>query len=76
MWPLLKPGGRLVYSTCSIFKEENEKQVADFVAHQHDCAELSIEDVQWGRPGACGRQILPGIDDMDGFFYACLEKTG
>lgn len=74
MWLLLKPGGRLLYSTCSIFRQENELQVAHFVSAHDDCVEVPLNSVQWGLQRQSGRQILPGFDDMDGFYYASLEK--
>lgn len=76
LWPLLKPGGRLLYSTCSLFKDENEVQLAGFMASRNDCAERSLDTVVWGMERPIGRQILPGYDEMDGFYYACLEKKG
>lgn len=74
MWRLLKPGGRLVYSTCSIFKSENEKQIAAFIHNRQDCVEWQLNTVQWGTQRSMGRQILTGSHNMDGFYYACLEK--
>jgi 16S rRNA (cytosine967-C5)-methyltransferase len=78
LWPLLKPGGRMLYSTCSIFKQENELQVADFLKARSDCVESKINSVQWGVKRPVGRQIFPGHErkdsDMDGFYYAVLEK--
>lgn len=74
LWPLLKPGGRMLYSTCSIFKDENENQVLQFMESQASCIEVEIKSVQWGQKRPVGRQILPGFNDMDGFYYACLEK--
>lgn len=76
VWPLLKTGGRMLYSTCSIFQSENECQIADFISRQPDCIELGINAVQWGHSRQYGRQILPGFDNMDGFYYALLEKRG
>lgn len=73
VWPLLEPGGMLLYSTCSILAQENAAQVAAFLARQRDAQELPI-DVDWGRPQTHGRQILPGDDDMDGFYFALLQK--
>ncbi len=73
LWPLLKTGGRLVYATCSVMRRENALQVANFLAEREDCVELPL-DVPWGTGESVGRQILPGQDGMDGFYYACLEK--
>jgi len=75
LWDLLKPGGKMLYSTCSIFKDENEYQVGNFVTSHQDCIELPITEVPWGEPRPCGRQILPGPHDMDGFYYALLQKA-
>jgi 16S rRNA (cytosine967-C5)-methyltransferase len=72
IWPLLAPGGRLVYATCSLLPEENEEQVLAFLKAHADAKEVPIE-ASWGRRLKCGRQILPR-EDADGFFYACLEK--
>jgi 16S rRNA (cytosine967-C5)-methyltransferase len=75
LWELLEPGGLLLYSTCSILKDENENQVAAFLEQRADCVERDINPVQWGQGRPTGRQILPAMDDMDGFYYALLEKT-
>ncbi len=74
LWSLLKPGGLLLYSTCSIFKDENERQIEWFVENHDNCMEQSLKLVKWGEESSFGRQILPGEHDMDGFFYACLQK--
>jgi 16S rRNA (cytosine967-C5)-methyltransferase len=73
MWGLLNDGGRLVYATCSILPAENEKIVAEFVASHPEARIVPIE-AEWGFPQQYGRQILPGIDDMDGFYYAVIDK--
>lgn len=73
LWPLLKPGGLLVYATCSIFKEENVEQMQAFLATHPDAREEPIV-ANWGIPCAIGRQILPGMDNMDGFYYARVRK--
>ena len=73
VWPLLKPGGRLVYATCSLFSDENEEQVQRFLEQTDSALEQRIE-AAWGHARAVGRQTLPGEDTMDGFYYACLEK--
>ncbi len=74
LWPLLKPRGMLVYATCSVLPTENSEQVVAFLTRHPDAQELPIEG-QWGRAAAAGRQILPGQDGMDGFYYACLVKA-
>jgi 16S rRNA (cytosine967-C5)-methyltransferase len=74
LWALLAPGGRLLYATCSVFKAENEQQIADFLAAQPDAREIPI-DAQWGEARPHGRQILPGSTEMDGFYYALLQKS-
>ncbi|QSA96809.1 16S rRNA (cytosine(967)-C(5))-methyltransferase RsmB [Methylococcus sp. EFPC2] len=73
VWPLLAPGGRLLYATCSILRAENEDNVADFVRRHPDARHEPVE-ADWGRSTGCGRQILTGEDGMDGFYYALLEK--
>jgi 16S rRNA (cytosine967-C5)-methyltransferase len=67
LWPLLAPGGRLVYATCSVLRRENDAQIAAF---------LSTAEASEG-PGTAqlsGCQSLPGDADGDGFYYACLLK--
>ncbi len=71
VWPLLKPGGVLLYATCSILPEENAGQMDAFVA-RHPQAETIAIETEWGMAGGIGRQILPGT--MDGFYYARLGK--
>ncbi len=75
LWPLLKPGGMLLYVTCSVLPQENIKQLQRFCAEHGDAIELPIE-AAWGVQHAIGRQILPGQDGMDGFYYARLQKKG
>lgn len=73
MWSLLKPGGTLLYATCSILPEENAEQITEFLRDTPNAA-LSVL-----RPDeneiAPGRQILPGEGQMDGFYYARLLKS-
>ncbi|TDJ30447.1 MAG: 16S rRNA (cytosine(967)-C(5))-methyltransferase RsmB [Gammaproteobacteria bacterium] len=75
LWSVLKPGGLMLYSTCSIFKQENERQIEWFVEKYDNCTEQSLNSVRWGESRALGRQILPGQHNMDGFYYACLHKV-
>lgn len=74
LWPLLAPGGTLLYATCSVFAAENFQQLESFLAAHTEAKEQHIV-ADWGRPCLVGRQILPGEDQMDGFYYARLQKT-
>jgi len=74
LWPLLKPGGKLLYSTCSVLNCENDLQISEFITTHHDARPDTIQ-ARWGQATTFGRQILPGQEDMDGFYYARLEKT-
>lgn len=73
LWLLLKPGGQLLYTTCSILKQENEIQIASFLSANQDAKELPIE-AEWGLKRPYGRQIISGSNNMDGFYFARLEK--
>lgn len=73
LWPLLKPGGMLVYATCSVLPQENELQIRNFTGDHADAVTVEISGA-WGQHGEVGRQILPGEDEMDGFYYAQLVK--
>jgi 16S rRNA (cytosine967-C5)-methyltransferase len=70
VWSLLKPGGTLLYATCSVLSEENSEQVQRFVNENSDAEHVSIsqnsDDIGW--------QILPDEHSMDGFYYAKLIK--
>ena len=74
VWPLLAPGGIMLYATCSILKQENEQQIDAFLAEHPDAVELPI-DAAWGFAGSHGRQIMTGESAMDGFYYARLGKS-
>jgi len=73
LWPLVAPGGMLLYATCSVLKEENVGQITRFVTDHADAISHPIE-AEWGLVCEHGRQILPGDGGMDGFYYACLVK--
>lgn len=76
LWPLLAPGGRLLYVTCSLFAEENDEQAAAFVARHPDALRETISF----DPGvvARGGQLLPSspgaVHNQDAFFYALFRK--
>lgn len=76
LWPLLAPGGILVYATCSIMPEENEHQIANFIAQNKECQSITPTQTTWGHHTGNGIQILPGENDMDGFFYSVLTNKG
>ena len=71
---LVAPGGRLVYATCSVLKQGNEEEMINFLSKQSDAGEIR-QAASWGNERPVGRQILPGDDGMDGFYYAALRKT-
>jgi 16S rRNA (cytosine967-C5)-methyltransferase len=75
VWPLLAPGGIMLYATCSILKQENEQQIDAFLGEHPDAVVLPI-DADWGFAGSHGRQILTGESAMDGFYYGRLGKSG
>lgn len=72
LWPLLAPGGVLLYATCSVLKTENEQQIASFLQKTADAHELAIT-ADWGEARPQGRQLFTG--ETDGFYYARLAKT-
>jgi len=74
LWPLLAPGGRLVYATCSLLRAENEAVLAGFLATRDDARALALPE-RFGHVAGAGRQNLPGEGGMDGFYYAAIEKT-
>jgi 16S rRNA (cytosine967-C5)-methyltransferase len=73
LWPLLEPGGRLVYATCSVFYAENEAVISAFMA-DHDDAQALPLTLPVGHSVGYGQQILTGESGVDGFYYACLQK--
>jgi len=79
LWPLLAPEGRLLYVTCSVLADENERVVAPFLASRNDAREDRLLHDYNIRALMCARdtgfQVLPGTNGLDGFYYACLDKV-
>ena len=75
LWPLVKPGGRLLYCTCSVFRAEGDAQIETFLAHNTDAVLLPSPGHLLPQSGA-NAQAVPdnGRGDHDGFFYALLHK--
>lgn len=73
LWPLLEPGGEMVYATCSVLRAENHDQVEAFLG-RHGDARIRPLGPEFGEPGAYGNQRLPGDRGMDGFFVAALQR--
>ncbi len=73
LWPLLAQGGILLYATCSVLMAENQHNLARFLAAHSDAREQPIA-ADWGHIQTPGRQLLPGENGMDGFYYARLMK--
>ena len=69
LWPLLKPGGTMLYATCSILDEENSQVIQQFLQTRAD-ASIEHPAQGWGVEVAAGRQLLPCPQGPDGLFYA------
>ncbi len=74
-WSLLKPGGTLLYATCSILPQENSAQIKHFIENNVDAKLVSIDCEETTNSDVIGWQLLPGEKNMDGFYYAKLLKT-
>ncbi|HET7522112.1 MAG TPA: 16S rRNA (cytosine(967)-C(5))-methyltransferase RsmB [Bacillales bacterium] len=79
--PLLKPGGKLVYSTCTVGTEENDAVITSFLRNHHDfVSDPTLKDRMPPVVGKCvdagknGIQILPHDFGTDGFYIAALQK--
>ena len=72
LWRLLASGGKLLYTTCSIFQEENSLQIAEFLARHADAGRLPLCAVKT-LDGIPEGQLLPD-NEHDGFYYALLQK--
>ena len=76
LWPLLAPGGVLVYATCSVLPEENKQQMERFLAETADAREqtITLPGVA-ALPQSAGIQLLPEAQGADGFYYCRVSKT-
>lgn len=77
LWPLLAPGGRLVYATCSALTAENAGVIAAFLQSRPDARDETgtlVRALGFDPAAGPGYRIAPGSGGMDGFYYACLEK--
>jgi 16S rRNA (cytosine967-C5)-methyltransferase len=77
LWQRLKPGGQMLYATCSILPEENQQQIAAFLGTTPSARLLPwpAAFAWFGRDVGVGRQNSPWQNGMDGFFYALLAKN-
>ena len=74
LWATLKPGGELLYCTCSVMPEENNL-VIDAFLHAMPSAKAIKIDAIWGQEQGHGRQLLPNQGKYGGFFYSRLSKS-
>jgi 16S rRNA (cytosine967-C5)-methyltransferase len=75
LWPLVRPGGRLLYCTCSVFKAEGDDQVKTFVGHNTDAQLLPSLGHLRPQTIAMSTALTDNLSgDHDGFYYALLEK--
>lgn len=73
LWQKLKPGGVMLYATCSIMPQENKQQMREFLAETSDAELIAIKQNETNADP--GWQILPGEHNMDGFYYCRLKKV-
>ena len=70
LWACLKPGGLMLYTTCSLLRQENEEVIRRFL-DSTDSAKYEAITADWGVECALGRQLLPSTGlGPDGFFYS------
>lgn len=74
LWQTLAPKGKLIYTTCSIIPDENEKVISNFL-HSHKDAKTKRPPFNWGMKLQYGFQRLPEKEGMDGFYYCVLVKN-
>jgi 16S rRNA (cytosine967-C5)-methyltransferase len=76
LWPLVRPGGRLLYCTCSVFRAEGDVQVQTFLAHNTDAQLLPSPGHLIPGKADKGEAVPDNLTgDHDGFFYALLQKS-
>lgn len=73
LWPLLKPTGKLIYSTCSVFPEENDLVIEKFLLLNKNASFIPIQNT-WGVTTSYGQQIPTGDRNRDGFYYSVLKS--
>jgi 16S rRNA (cytosine967-C5)-methyltransferase len=73
LWQTLKPGGILVYATCSVLPAENDQIIRAFITSQDDAQFMPIDAI-WGIATDHGRQLFPLENGNDGFYYSRLKK--
>ncbi len=75
LWPLVRPGGRMLYCTCSVFKAEGETQIQTFVQHNTDALILPSPGHLTPSNVTSDASLRDnGMGEHDGFYYALLEK--
>ncbi len=82
----VKPGGRLVYVTCSVLRDENEDQIAAFLSAHTDFAALAAGEMagraglpdlaRFASPHGPGVRLSPATSGTDGFYVACCKGAG
>lgn len=73
LWKTLKPGGIMVYATCSVLAIENTRNIQQFMTGS-DASLIGPVDAEFGIETGSGQQLFPQPDGHDGFFYAVLQK--
>jgi 16S rRNA (cytosine967-C5)-methyltransferase len=77
-WGLLRPGGMLLYTSCSVLRAEDEGVIEGFLARNDTAEDLTPERTRGWPPRPAGHApgylVQSGEADMDGFYYACLGK--
>jgi 16S rRNA (cytosine967-C5)-methyltransferase len=77
LWPLVKPGGRLLYCTCSVFRAEGELQAQTFLAHNKGAVLRPAPGHLMPQTAAKDNAVPDNqLGDHDGFYYALFEKGG